>query len=90
VHLDLFGQNMDYKKSRDQQHVEMARLSLLNQGLLVHAIDRLADAIGGRLPPRPPHSGPHSQRTTPNADGKDDFPPGFGSSTAAQNMNTTD
>lgn len=54
VHLDLFDKNMDYKMLRDQQQLEIARLTIQNQSLLVSAIDRLTETIGGRLPPWPP------------------------------------
>ena len=48
---DLFSRSMDYKHTRDEQNRKMVRLSLLNQGLMMQAIDRLADVLGSRVAP---------------------------------------
>jgi hypothetical protein len=48
--------NMDYKRDRDRLSLENTRLSLLNQGNVVHAITNLADAIKAISTPRSPET----------------------------------
>jgi hypothetical protein len=47
---------MDYKKDRDRLSLENTRLSLLNQGNVVHVITNLADAIKAISTPRSPQT----------------------------------
>jgi hypothetical protein len=51
MYLDLriHEDNMEYKMKRNQQVLENARLTLINQGAVVAAIAGLADAIRGML-----------------------------------------
>ena len=68
----MHDEQMEYKRERDRLEMENIRLTLLNQGMVVHAISSLAEAIGrggthssphstgGGLPPR---SAPSATRT---------------------------
>lgn len=46
VYLSMFEQNMEYKKERDRQAKDNAKLSLLNQQLAVQALNKMAEAFG--------------------------------------------
>ena len=67
MHMDMFSRSMDYKPTCDEHNGEMIRLSLLNQNLMVYAIDQLADVVDIRVP-QCPHVGaalaPSSTTTT--------------------------